>query len=198
MFSYLLTSNSFHNPNIKLFFENVIIGRGYKSVGIVTTANPQKENAIWATVTEEYMRDIGLKTRFIDFEKQENIENEDIIYVCGGNTFALIHYAREVGFRDAIERLSGYNGLYIGSSAGSVIAGPLVECASLGPYKDDNSIGCTDMTGLELVDFNIFPHYKEEFQPILTELEKKRSIKTMPVKDDEALWVVDGIVTKIS
>ena len=51
--------------------------------------------------------------------------------------------------------------LYIGESAGSVIAAPNIEYASI---VDDKTLATEldDYTGLDLVDFYIVPHFEEE------------------------------------
>ena len=51
--------------------------------------------------------------------------------------------------------------LYIGESAGSVIAAPDIEYASI---VDDKTLATelNDYTGLNLVDFYIVPHFEEE------------------------------------
>lgn len=66
----------------------------------------------------------------VDLEKEsretlvQKISGADIVYVEGGNTFYLLKYVRESGFLQVIKKFLENGGVYVGVSAGSMIAGP--------------------------------------------------------------------------
>ena len=71
----------------------------------------------------------------------------DAIYVGGGNTFYLLKKIKEMGFDKLIRRFVALGKLYVGVSAGSMIAGPDIEIASpfdengcqfIGPYSTES------------------------------------------------------------
>jgi dipeptidase E len=80
----------------------------------------------------------------------------DVIYVGGGNTFHLLDQARQTGF-DVWLRQSLENKVYVGSSAGSILVTPSIQVAAL-ETGDENLPGLTDLTGLNVVGFEIEPH----------------------------------------
>ena len=86
----------------------------------------------------------------------EALESVEAIFVGGGNTYALLQRLRESRLLGAIrERVRG--GMpYIGSSAGSNVAGPTILTTN-----DWNVVACDRFDALGLVPFNINPHYLE-------------------------------------
>ncbi len=118
----------------------------------------------------------------------------DAIYVAGGNTFLLMQKMRECGFKNALIPFLDRGGLYVGVSAGSIVVGPSIEIA--GPW-DPNEVGLTDLTGLEIVDFAVTPHYDKKDQTIINELQKKASYEIVPLTDQQAMFIDGGKRTLI-
>lgn len=148
----------------------------------------EKENQI--------MRELKFDVENIDIEgKNENelrilLNNKDIIYVQGGNTFYLLKHVKASGFDKVIRELIEKGVIYIGVSAGSYIACPTIEMANW-KHSDKNTIGLTDLTGLNLVPFLLSVHFKPEYILVL-----KREISTAkyPVKiltDEQAILIRD-------
>ncbi len=115
-----------------------------------------------------------------------------VICVNGGNNFYLMQQARKSGFDQIIKKLVAEGSIYIGSSAGSMIAGPNFET-----NLDDRSVTpeMTDFTGLNLTDVAIWPHwnsvdfadaYKKE-----VDLMRNSNQKTMILNDQQYLHVKD-------
>ncbi len=111
----------------------------------------------------------------------------DVIYVCGGNTFYLLHKARESGFDKTIVRFVENGGIYVGVSAGSNLAGPNIEIASLG---DENDVGLKDFTGLNLIDAAICPHSDKKDKKKIDAFKRKARYKIIPLTDKQALLVL--------
>ena len=57
-------------------------------------------------------------------EIEEEIEKHDVIYVSGGDTFYLLYQSQQCGFADLIKKAVSLGKIYVGTSAGSIIAGP--------------------------------------------------------------------------
>lgn len=121
----------------------------------------------------------------------------DAVYVASGSTFALLEALRTSGAdRILVDRVRA--GLpYIGSSAGSIVAGPDITPASL---MDDPADGpaLTSFAGLGLVDHTVIPHADGKLPPYPPELIERTinryggDYPLITLRDDQALLVADG------
>ncbi len=94
---------------------------------------------------------------------KNDLEGFDVIHVNGGNSFYLLIQARKSGF-DKWTRTNILSGkkIYIGSSAGSMIASPNIEVAKKIETKDyENKL--KSFESFALVDFIIFPHWGSDY-----------------------------------
>ena len=85
----------------------------------------------------------------------------DIILVNGGSTFYLLLQAQRSGFIKFIKEFVADGGIYIGLSAGSIIAGPDISVSrrlNSKPFRRKLA-GCN---GFGLVDFVTLPHWGEK------------------------------------
>lgn len=92
--------------------------------------------------------DIDLDNKNED-ELRELLKTIDVIYVQGGNTFYLIDAIRKSGFEKVVREFLARGGLYIGVSAGTLVAGRSIEFAK---GADPNELRLTDYSGMNLVD----------------------------------------------
>lgn len=84
----------------------------------------------------------------------------DFIYVHEGNTFLLLNYLKQTGAFSFIQRLmKDQNTIYIGASAGCMVAGSSIHLAL---DFEDNITSLSDFTGLSLFDGNVIPHYTKQ------------------------------------
>lgn len=97
----------------------------------------------------------------------------DFVYVGEGNSFLILKYMRDTGIVTYIQEImrSNPNAVYIGSSAGAMIAGSDIMLAS---DFDSNDVRLMDFTALGLLDGTmIIPHYeKSELRRYITCTEK--------------------------
>ncbi len=91
-----------------------------------------------------------------DAELPARIKAAEAVFVGGGNTYVLLQQLRECGALAAlVERARG--GMpYIGTSAGSNIAGHNILCTN-----DWNVVGATRFDAMGLVPWTLNPHYLE-------------------------------------
>ncbi len=120
------------------------------------------------------------------------LEALDAIYVASGSTFALLESLRVTG-NDEIVLSHVKSGLpYIGSSAGSIIAGPDVAPAALMDSPADGPL-LNDTKGLGLVSATVIPHADGKLPPYPSAL-IDQTLETFgaeyalqPLRDDQAL-----------
>ena len=93
---------------------------------------------------------------FCDNKILATINECDIIYVSGGNTFYLLNELRKSRAAQAIKDAVKAGKIYVGESAGAIAAAPDTKYATL---MDENSAKMSDFTGLNLVDFCVVPHF---------------------------------------
>lgn len=85
----------------------------------------------------------------------------DVLYISGGNEFYLKEKANENNFDSYVKELVESGVIYIGTSAGSIIAGS--DMSPLQQLSDLQSLNHPiDTTGFGLVDFTILPHWGSE------------------------------------
>jgi dipeptidase E len=88
------------------------------------------------------------------------------VYVSGGNTFYLLDHMRRSGFYDRVRARISDGMIYIGSSAGSVVATPDIGYADA--LDDRSKASEANDVGLNLVNFAILPHMDHaDFSPLV-------------------------------
>ena len=140
----------------------------YKKVLYITTAVDGEDDGDKSWMVREYktILDLGIDesniTEYKIGSSDIDINNFDIIYMMGGNTFYLLNMIRKYSFDNSIRDFINKGKIYIGSSAGSEILGSSIETAL---SYDENKVNMSDFTGLKLLNGLIIPHSnkKEEF-----------------------------------
>jgi dipeptidase E len=89
-------------------------------------------------------------------DTREAIEQTDAIFVGGGNTFRLLKALQDLDLLDRIRRKVKDGAPYIGSSAGSNVAGPTIKTT-----KDMPIVQPRSFDSLGLVPFQISPHFQD-------------------------------------
>lgn len=164
-------------------------------IGFVGTAGEVYENPIWINEDKIKLQEFGYKIIDIDITNNsiettiKQLENIDCLYIAGGNVYYLKQQIENKKLEEAIKKFIFSDKLYVGSSAGSCICSPTLEI-----YKTldslDNAQKLRSIKGLDVIDFEIIPHYgKEKYldrhNEIINQYESKYNLLT--VKDDEAL-----------
>lgn len=163
-----------------------------KNVVMITTASKDKENNKWNIITKEQLLELGYeKVAFLDLEFNSKVDLSEYatIYVCGGNTFKLLKYVQESNFKEEVLKCLNNGGLYIGTSAGSIIVTPTIRIAGeITP--DENAVNLTNLEGLGLVNFEVLPHYESSEDSELEAYKKTTSNEVKTISNEEIIEVI--------
>jgi len=202
MATLLLTSTGISSDAVRESFLQEVGTRRDQRIAIITNAAQEGKENKYARLAEEQFRDLGFSSiSFVDVETEQIriLDEADIIYVVGGNTFTLLKKIRESGADKILsDRLSGTsNLLYVGVSAGSILLTPTIRLANE-VEPDPNDADVDDFSGLSLFPDEIYPHYVEDIESKIREYEIRYSISALRITNDEAILIKNGNTTKIS
>lgn len=202
----LLTSNGLSNDKLKeVFVKN--LGKKPEKTRILVVRNhkPKIEKDEYLVEIIKELEACKIKkeniisvnvAHAIDLKKLET-ESYDVFWSSGGNTFIILDNMRKTGvyglMQDAIEA----GKFYVGTSAGTILASKDIQIAGWGKEADPNYIGLKDLSSLGLINYDIFPHYRDELKEEVVEYAKKTKRKVETLKDGEALLILDGKKEKV-
>jgi dipeptidase E len=120
---------------------------------------------------------------------QKAIEETDPIFIGGGNTFRLLKALEDLDLIEAIRHKVSSGAPYIGSSAGSNVAGPTIKTT-----KDMPIVQPRSFDSLNLVPFQISPHYLDP-DPNSThmgETQEERILQFLEENDTPVVGIREG------
>ena len=139
-----------------------------KFLFITTASEIEEGDKTWLKKDRDSMSDLGYeledytlngKTKF---QVAEALHKVDGIIMAGGNTFYLLWKIQQSESAELMKKFVENGGIYIGSSAGSMVAGPDIyvtrEKAELDPVPE-----IKDFKGLGITDLMIQPHWGSEY-----------------------------------
>lgn len=94
-------------------------------------------------------------------EIRKSLKDIHIIYMAGGNTAYLLHRSQQSNFSKIVKDFLMSGGIYIGQSAGSIIAGPDIS-PLYKPSQDEWFSHLDNSKGYGFVDFIVVPHFGRE------------------------------------
>jgi dipeptidase E len=142
--------------------------------------------------------DLGAKVEKYDLkdrteqQARQRLNETDILYVCGGNTFYLLYHLQKTNFAQALKQRLAEGLLYIGSSAGSVVAGK--DIGFIAPMDDPHIVELDDTSGLQLFDGLFLPHFGHEMmgKAALEIIKTHKGPDHLYVLDDNQALIVDN------
>ena len=172
-------------------------------VAFIPTAGDLYDEKPWMEEDREKLVNLGFQVEDIDIksktteELEKTLSHKDIIFVAGGNTSYLLEKAQESGFLELAKKLVQEGTIYIGSSAGSLLACRNIEVDKI--YNDEFGKELESYEALGLVDFVIVPHadnpkYASCIEKIVSTYGHKYELQML--NDNQAI-VVNNNGTKI-
>lgn len=198
----LYLTSTVHTVAEKIAKDFSLNSKNNKLVFILTATEDKQRDTSWVESDKNALIKAGFDV--FDYtisgknEKQirEDLKEVDFIYVEGGNTYYLLQEAQKSNFIELIKDfILKENKVYIGTSAGSIIAAPDTYPAL---RLDDASLApdLKGYAGFGLVDFIIFPHWgSTSFKDVYMDFRLKHSYegngKTILLRDSQYVEVKD-------
>lgn len=181
--------NSTNMKNLEKFVDGF---EGKTIAYIATAANGEKWGSWKGGGTIQEFEKTKAQIDIIEFEVARwnrdmgVIENSDIIFLAGGMTGYLLYWLRRVGLDKRLPVLLKQGKILVGSSSGSMACGynRVAEW-----FIGEEEVGAGIIPGLGLVNFDVYPHYREDLLPQIKQYWKRGELYLL--KDNEAITVVD-------
>lgn len=171
---------------------------------ITTAAEAESGDKEWLDLDRQGLIDGGfvVSDYTITGKTPEMIEHDlndfDVIHLNGGNSFYLLLQIQKSGFNVWIKEALRNGKIYIGSSAGSIVAAPNIEIARvLDSQIYKNELQCLD--GLGIVDIIALPHwgsdsFKDLYLNHRLEQAYKPENKIVLLNDYQYLHILNGLI----
>lgn len=168
-----------------------------KILCIPTAANVYPfDQRIWQQEEMQALQDLGIKLDVFDIEGkslldiQEKLAAHTAIYVTGGNTYYLLEHMRRSGFDTAFQVWADGQKLYLGCSAGAVVACSRIDY--IGALDDASKANLTEFSGLEFCPALVMPHADHpKYGPIIAEMQvmwQQKGYQVITLRDDQILF----------
>lgn len=177
-----------------------LIDSGYELLGIpkdqlkiayITTAAKGARDKNYIETHKRLMINKGYHFEEFDIEDKSEEEiyyflnDKNVIHIEGGNTFYLLKAIKVSSFDKIIFELLNKGKIYVGTSAGSSIAGPTIEMSSHVPEGTKKE----DLDALNFVPFLVKAHYSENKIDEYKKMMRKLSCPVKFLRDGQAFLI---------
>lgn len=149
---------------------------------------PQKYIDEWKAYTKDFNAEFNLINNSTDSpEEKEKLNRANILVITGGNTFTLLRNLKKSGLDKSIkEFVQKQEFVLAGFSAGAIVLTPTINICKL-PGFDENLVELNDLISLNLVDFEVFPHYSDDKKEMLEEYKRTTKNEVKTIANDELI-----------
>lgn len=170
---------------------------GMRAAFVPTPAGPDAERQPWVQADRRQLALLGLQVTTLELataqpeEVAAHLASVDIVHVTGGSAYLVLWHARRTGFTALVPELVEAGSLvYVGVSAGAMLAGPDIEpAANPGGRADVPAMEST--VALGLVPFRVLPHDAdpERHEKNAAIIRRHGAAGFVPLRDDQAVLV---------
>ncbi len=173
-----------------------------KIIAFIPTASLTESIRFYVKTGRKALEKVGMIveeveiTQFSNEEISSILHKCDYIYITGGNTFFLLQELKRKGVDKIISEQVKSGKLYIGESAGAIIASPDTEYmknVNFDPIEKAPEL--EDYSSLGLVDFYTIPHYgnfpfKKKGEKVIQLYNEK--LQLIPISNKQAIFIEDS------
>ena len=170
-----------------------------KIIAFIPTASLTESIRFYVKTGKKALEKVGMIveeveiTQFSNEEISSILHKCDYIYITGGNTFFLLQELKRKGVDKIISEQVKSGKLYIGESAGAIIASPDTEYmknVNFDPIEKAPEL--EDYSSLGLVDFYTIPHYgnfpfKKKGEKVIQLYNEK--LQLIPISNKQAIFI---------
>lgn len=166
-----------------------------KTITFIPTASIPEKVKFYVGSGRKALEKLGLIVDELEISKasvheiSDKLQQNDYIYISGGNTFFLLQELRKTGTDKILTDQINEGKLYIGESAGSMIVSPSIDYAK---SMDDpkKATALHDFTALDIVDFYPLPHhtnfpFKKTVEKIISTYNAR--LKLYPISNSQVI-----------
>lgn len=137
-------------------------------------------------VKEFYVID-NSKTKDSSINEYNQILKSNILVITGGNTFTLLRNLKRSGLDEAVKKFSQKDEFVLaGFSAGALVLTPNIEICNLVDF-DNNLVDLKDLNALNLINYEVFPHFNEEHRNSLNEYQRQAKNEVKTITNEEII-----------
>ena len=222
----LLTSSGLSTSDLERSFHRMLDkacaqGNEERSIALLVTAAmaPSSDNSRrspgelrrrrWADARKkgrELEAKLGVPVQCLDCARidaindvEQALERAACIWVSGGNTFFLWHWMKTSGVADLIkQRVMSDGVLYVGQSAGAIVAGRSISTALWKGWDDPTVVPDVDWgidhvcDAMTLANVSFFPHYSEEWEELVQANKDALGHECVRLSDDGTKAYITG------
>ena len=195
----LLCSNGLSSA--ALLHQTKIKMKNCTRAALVVTADPvYKEKNYHVPRCMQELESLGLAVDTFDLDRQsaEQLLHYDVVEFIGGNPYYLLNSIRTTKSTDILRYLVEKK-ILIGWSAAAFVFGPTLALAD--KYTPEmNELGLTDLTGAELTDCIVLPHYSKfinkfhHFEEICQSFEMENHVSVIRLNDGDGVFITDTAI----
>ncbi len=200
----LLTSSGITNSSIASALTDLVGKSPYDTrIGLVPTARnaePMRRGGYISQFLDLWKNGFSLvdvvDPSAADIDWQKRLDDVDVVYVAGGNTFHLLNQVRNTGFDKWLNDNKNKK-VYVGVSAGTILVTPTIEVAGM-PPGDENIPDIKDLTGMGWVNFEIEPHCDMTRLDVVKKYAERKDYPVYAIDDLSAVKVINNKVEVVS
>lgn len=185
-----------HFSSVGSFLKEQIMG---KKVLFIPTASIHEDYTGYVGSARKLFKKLDAKLIECDISNEkipnikEFLEDSDVIYFTGGNSFFLIDQLRKTGVDVFLKQELKKGKLFVGESAGAIVCAPTIsyiEIMDSIPVDYSQS----DYKGLNIIDFYVLSHYLTAPFKKITEqiMEKYSNLDIKAINNSQAIIIKDG------
>lgn len=171
----------------------------------IPTASNIEDYKNYVYEAEQKWQEMGYQIEILDIANTDKetavnkLEQTDLVYISGGNTFYLLQELQNKNLIDILKRRIEEGMVYIGESAGAILAAKSITYSELMDNREHASHLQSD-NGLDIVDFYIVPHYQNYpfVQASEQIIQHYAHLNLLPLSNQEAVIIEGNEVRKLT
>lgn len=143
----------------------------------------------WKIIAKEFNAKFNVIDNTTNKDKNKLLKS-NILVISGGNTFTLLNNLRKSGLDETIQEFATKDEYSIaGFSAGAIVLTPSIAICNLQGI-DINNTNMNNFSGLNLVNFEVFPHYDSiTHRALFNEYQNKTKNEVKKISDEDYISI---------